>query len=327
MELTKEKHDKIIQLLLALKYLPNIDNHTLFNILTIPDLKAKLLAVNNYDYQFLTTLSNDKLQSHLPKSQTAWYQYLAKAKECQALIKKEKLTVLYPYLPNYPRRLLQLEYYPPLLFVKGNVNLLNSSKIIGVIGAKKITKLGEKLCQHFVQNYVSRGYVTLGGLALGADTIGHKATLMARGKAIVVLPTAVDMPVYPWQNDQLARDIVKQGGALVSEYLPRSKVNNASLISQLVARAEWQAGLSDGILATETDLAGDTNHTIHYAINENKPIGMFDYQSSRFKEDFLTNDHFAGNLFYLKQKQAIPIYSAQSLDKLDQAIIKKQKAS
>ena len=327
MELTKEKHDQIIQLLLALKYLHNIGNHTLFSILTVPDLKAKLLATNNYDYHFLTTLSDDRLQKHLPKSQTAWYQYLAKAKECQALIKKEQLTVLYPYLPNYPKRLLQLKYYPPLLFVKGNAALLNSSKIIGVIGARKITKLGEKLCQHFVQNYVSRGYVTLGGLALGADTIGHKATLTARGKAIAVLPTAVDMPIYPWQNDQLARDIAKQGGALVSEYLPRSKVNNASLISQLVARDEWQAGLSDGLLVAETDLAGGTNHVIHHAINENKPIGMFDYQSTNFKEDFLTNDHFAGNLFYLKQKQAIPTYSAQSLDKLDHAIIKRQKAS
>ena len=136
--------------------------------------------------------------------------------------------------------------------------------------------------------------------------------LLAEGKTIAVLPTPIDAPVYPSQNQGLADRIVGGGGALVSEYAPGAMLHDKQLVSNLVARDEWQPGLSDGVIAIETSVAGGTNHAMKHAQGTNTPIAVFDY-SSRMGEDFYADERFGGNVKYLKDG-AFPIFEASTIE-------------
>jgi DNA processing protein len=58
--------------------------------------------------------------------------------------------------------------------------------------------------------------VVVSGLALGIDGAAHRAAVTAGGRSVAVLPSPIDR-IYPPRHRPLARDILRAGGALVSE--------------------------------------------------------------------------------------------------------------
>lgn len=313
------KHDlKIATLILTLKTLGLRNNHTLNDFL-VQHLTA-LQEAPDFSLDFVKSLNFPALSNLQKVSPAQWRQFYSHADLEMAMVQIEGVDVLMPHMAQYPQRLLKDADHPVLLFSKGNTKLLNSKKIVGVIGTRKPTALGEKLGAHFTENFVKRGYVILGGLAIGSDTVGHKAALAAHGKTIAVIPTAIGAPVYPKSNQFLADDIVKNDGVIVSEYSPLDDKNNKNLVAHLLARDEWQAGLSDGLLAIETSTKGGTNHALKRALKERKPIGLFDYQQTKYQQAYLTDERFSGNRMYIDQKLAYGIYDANSLDQFDQAM-------
>lgn len=132
----------------------------------------------------------------------------------------------------------------------------NAEKAVAIIGTREPTDFGKRMGTRLAEVLAADEYVIVSGLALGCDTVGHEGALLAEGKTIAVLPTPIDAPVYPSQNQGLADRIVGGGGALVSEYAPGVMLHDKQLVSNLVARDEWQPGLSDGVIAIETSVAG-----------------------------------------------------------------------
>ena len=221
-------------------------------------------------------------------------------------------SILNPYMSAYPRRLLLNKRYPPILFCRGDAAVLNAEKAVAIIGTREPTDFGKRMGTRLAEVLAADEYVIVSGLALGCDTVGHEGALLAEGKTIAVLPTPIDAPVYPSQNQGLADRIVGGGGALVSEYAPGVMLHDKQLLSNLVARDEWQPGLSDGVIAIETSVAGGTNHAMKHAQGTNTPIAVFDY-SSRMGEDFYADERFGGNVKYLKDG-AFPIFEASTIE-------------
>lgn len=309
---------KIATLILTLKTLGLRNNRTLNDFL-VQHLTA-LQEATDFSLDFVKALNFPALSNLQKVSPAQWRQFYSHADLEMAMVQIEGVDVLMPHMAQYPQRLLKDADHPVLLFSKGTTKLLNSKKIVGVIGTRKPTALGEKLGAHFTKNFVKRGYAILGGLAIGSDTVGHKAALAAHGKTIAVIPTAIGAPVYPKSNQFLADDIVKNDGVIVSEYSPLDDKNNKNLVAHLLARDEWQAGLSDGLLAIETSTKGGTNYALKRALKERKPIGLFDYSKSKYQQAYLTDERFSGNRRYIDQKLAYGIYDAASLDQFDQAM-------
>jgi DNA processing protein len=95
------------------------------------------------------------------------------------------------------------------------------------------------------------------------DGIAHQAALDAGGLTIAVLPTGLDK-IYPSSHQNLARRIVAQGGALMTEY-----ENSANIYkTNFVARNRIVASLSSAVLITEAALKSGSLHTARFALEQ-----------------------------------------------------------
>ncbi len=118
--------------------------------------------------------------------------------------------------PEYPSRLREIYDPPPLLYVKGNIALLNRH-VISIVGARRPTPYGNQMAESLARDLADRGLVIASGLARGIDSSAHKGALgSACGATIGVLGCGIDV-VYPKENKKLFEEIA-QRGAIISEF-------------------------------------------------------------------------------------------------------------
>ncbi len=115
----------------------------------------------------------------------------------------------------YPELLRQINDYPALLYVSGNLNLLHDPQI-AIVGSRHCTPGGAQNAFEFAYQLASAGLTITSGMALGIDASAHRGALGATGKTIAVTGTGLDQ-VYPRRNRQLAEEILAQG-LMVSEF-------------------------------------------------------------------------------------------------------------
>ncbi len=118
--------------------------------------------------------------------------------------------------PEYPARLREIYDPPPLLYVRGNVELL-SRHLISVVGARRPTPYGNQMAERISKDLADRGLVISSGLARGIDASAHKGALnSATGATIGVLGCGIDV-VYPKENKKIFEQM-EQRGAIISEF-------------------------------------------------------------------------------------------------------------
>ena len=118
--------------------------------------------------------------------------------------------------PEYPARLKEIYDPPPLLYVRGNIELL-SRHMISMVGARRPTPYGNQMAERISRDLADRGLVISSGLARGIDASAHKGALSsATGATIGVLGCGIDV-VYPKENKKIFEQI-EQRGAIISEF-------------------------------------------------------------------------------------------------------------
>ena len=166
----------------------------------------------------------------------------------------------------YPERLRNIKNPPSRLYVEGDIDILNEISI-AVIGSRTNTQYGEKMCKKFVKNLVEYNFNIISGLAMGIDSIAHKTCLKKGGKTIAVLPSGLNN-IYPFQHRELAREIVDNGGAIISEYENNIKADSKKFLE----RNRIVAGLGIGTLVVEGGARSGTSVTAKYTIDAQKPV-------------------------------------------------------
>jgi DNA processing protein len=117
---------------------------------------------------------------------------------------------------EYPRLLTQIYDPPPLLYVRGNVELL-SRHAISMVGTRRPTPYGNQIAERLARDLAERGLVIVSGLARGIDSSAHRgACAAARGGTIGVLGSGIDV-IYPKENRKLFEEVEKRG-AIVTEF-------------------------------------------------------------------------------------------------------------
>ncbi len=159
---------------------------------------------------------------------------------------KKKISYVCLNEKEYPHRLKKIKNPPIILFVCGKIDFNQDSKFLAIVGTRRITGYGRSVTQLFAGSLAESGLVIVSGLALGVDAQAHISCLESDGKTVAVLGNGVDV-CYPRENQKIYDRILKNNGAIISEYPPGEPPNPGNFPS----RNRIVAGLSDGILVTE----------------------------------------------------------------------------
>jgi DNA processing protein len=169
---------------------------------------------------------------------------------------------------DYPELLKQIFYPPFLLYYKGNFSL-HGQKTLAVVGARKCTYYGQQIIEKIIPPLVKNGLTIISGLAVGIDSLAQIETLKAGGRTIAVIGSGLDKKsIYPIQNLLLAKQIVKAGGAVVSEFPPGTQ----PLPQNFPQRNRIIAGLSQGTLVVEANQKSGSLITARYALDEGREV-------------------------------------------------------
>lgn len=150
---------------------------------------------------------------------------------------------------NYPPALLEIPDPPTVIFVRGNVDILQH-KGLAIVGSRNATPQGAQTARDFAQQIANFGLPIISGLALGIDAAAHRGAVdSANGATIAVIGTGINR-MYPKSNQKLALDLLHKGGAIVSEF----RFDTAPLPANFPRRNRLIAGLALGVLVVEANL-------------------------------------------------------------------------
>ena len=124
--------------------------------------------------------------------------------------------IVTPADETYPRMLRDAPGAPLALYVKGDVKAL-AKPMVAMIGTRRATAYGRDLANRLSYDLCKAGWGIVSGLALGIDGEAHRGALEAGGVTVGVIGSGLDC-FYPEENRELAREMVKKGGAVVSEF-------------------------------------------------------------------------------------------------------------
>ncbi|HEV7454085.1 MAG TPA: DNA-processing protein DprA [Candidatus Saccharimonadales bacterium] len=170
--------------------------------------------------------------------------------------------------PCYPAKLRNIADPPAKLYIEGSdVNELLTHPAISIVGSRKVSAYGQTVTSSLAHDLAKAGILIISGLALGVDSIAHKAALDSGGLTLAVLPAGLDR-IYPGSHRRLAEQIVRQGGALVTEY----NTNTTPYPSNFIARNRIVSALSDAVLITEAAERSGTLSTARFALEQGKDV-------------------------------------------------------
>lgn len=165
-------------------------------------------------------------------------------------------------------RLRLLHDAPKQLYFKGvDPSELLTRPAVAIVGSRKMTPYGRAVTEQLAADLAKAGVVIVSGLALGVDSAAHRMAVVHKTPTIAVLAGGLEK-VHPPSHFGLAEDILRGGGALVSEYEPAMP----SLPHQFVARNRIIAALADAVLVTEAAAGSGSLHTANFALDLGKPV-------------------------------------------------------
>ncbi len=259
--LTKEEQDEIYYQL-ALSFVPGVGSKT---------GRALLERFGSATQVFKSPLKELKTIEGITEIRAKGFKdeaVMDKAGKELEFILKNDIKVLYTD-HNYPKRLANCSDAPLLLFYKGNADL-DAAKIVAIVGTRKNTDYGHRLCEDLVEGLGAlEDVLVVSGLALGIDAIAHKKCVQQGVATVGVLGHGLDR-IYPFTHAPLAEQMVVHGGVLTEfthETLPDR--NNFPMRNRIVA------GMSDVTVVVESHVTGGALITARLASGYNREVAAF----------------------------------------------------
>lgn len=199
-----------------------------------------------------------------------------RAKQEVEFVERHGIKVYSLFDDDYPGLLRQTPDAPVVIYKLGDGDL-NGDYLAAVVGTRRCTAYGVDQTRKLVEglkDYLPELKV-VSGLAYGIDTVAHQTALETGLTTIAVMATGLDT-IYPSSNRDLARRIVKSGGALVSEYPSGTPIFR----SRFLERNRIVAGLSHFTMVMESEVKGGAMSTANLAFNYGREVGALPGRSS-----------------------------------------------
>ncbi len=193
---------------------------------------------------------------------------LEKAKsECQ-FVNDKYIKTLFCTDSDYPRRLLDCDDAPAMLYSIGSCNL-DSFHSVAIVGTRHATPYGIDFVKKLVADLASSldSLIVISGLAYGIDIAAHKAALDNKVPTVGVVAHGLNT-IYPADHRAIAAKIVGDGGAIVTEYGSQDGIHKGNFL----ARNRIVAGLADALIVVESDMRGGAMTTARIASAYNREV-------------------------------------------------------
>jgi DNA processing protein len=165
---------------------------------------------------------------------------------------------------DYPKALADLPDAPPILWVRGASAVL-SRPMIALVGARNASSLGTRMARALARGLAEAGYVVVSGLARGVDTAAHVEAV--KTGTVAVMAGGVDV-MYPAENGNLARDIVDQGCALISE----QPIGVQPQARHFPVRNRIVSGMSQAVVVVEAAAKSGSLITARNALDQGREV-------------------------------------------------------
>lgn len=188
-----------------------------------------------------------------------------------------------PILQEKIKDLSCMKKYPPLIHYRGDLTLLDKTKI-SIVGTRKPSKYTREFTHKLASALSSHDICVVSGGAMGVDAVAHLGAKV--NNTIAVLPCGVDIK-YPSVNKNLLRDI-ENNGLLLSQFEEGFKSRPWSFVT----RNEFVVALGEVLVVSEADINSGSMRSVEYALKMNKEIFVL---PQRVGESNATNELLASS--------------------------------
>lgn len=182
-----------------------------------------------------------------------------------AFIEKEGIQVQYFLDADYPKRLKQCSDAPLILFSKGKINL-NNSRIISVVGTRKITNSGRSFTEKFIEELSVLNPIIVSGFAYGVDIVAQRAAVANNLQTIGCLAHGLNQ-IYPKIHAKYADSVLENGG-FMSDFWSTDKFDRNNFLK----RNRIIAGLSEATIVIESAEKGGSLVTADIANSYDREV-------------------------------------------------------
>lgn len=165
--------------------------------------------------------------------------------------------------PDYPPALAAVDPAPPVLWIRGRVELL-SRDCIAIVGARIASAGGQRIARGLASQLGETGMSVVSGLARGIDAAAHWGALPTG--TVAVLGGGVD-DVYPSDNRELYDRLVDEG-CIVSESPPGTRAQ----ARDFPRRNRIISGLSQGVIVVEAEIRSGSLITARLAAEQGREV-------------------------------------------------------
>ena len=167
---------------------------------------------------------------------------------------------------RYPSQLQEIYSPPVVLFYQGDIELLDSKKLLGVVGARQCSSYALQALTQLLPNVIQQQLILVSGLAKGVDGLTHQLALKHHVKTVAVIGNGLDIS-YPSCNRALQTQIA-HAGLLLSEY----PLGSRPLKYHFPLRNRIIAGLCQTVLVVEARHHSGSLITANLALQENRNV-------------------------------------------------------
>ncbi len=167
---------------------------------------------------------------------------------------------------KYPPQLREIYNAPYLLFYRGDIPDY-FGRFVTVVGTRRATVAGRKATREIASALAEAGVIVVSGLARGIDAEAHIGCIKGGGCGVAVIGNGIDT-VYPSSNRWIARDILRSGGTIFSEYPP----GDPPLKYHFPERNRILSGLSSITLVVEAPEKSGALITADYATEQGRDV-------------------------------------------------------
>ncbi len=171
---------------------------------------------------------------------------------------------------NFPllRKFSEMPDPPKQIYYRGTMPA-DHFHFLAVVGSRNISEYGKECVNNLIGGLKGQNICVISGLALGTDGEAHLAALENNLPTIGIPGSSIEeRSIGPRTNKQIAADILKSGGLLLSEFDSSEPVG----VWSFPARNRLMAALCDCVLLIEAGEKSGTLITARLAVEYNKDV-------------------------------------------------------